>query len=644
MSIRVSLLLALFIIPASVRADEPEDPRRPSAIKTQDVPVVPEEIFARLRQYQSIRGAEFMGWAPDGRGMLVRTRFGNAPQLHHVYEPGGRREQITFFDEPAVGRFVPKSTSDDVLVIMSQGGNENDQVYRLDRAAHTTTLLTDGKSRNLLGPVSEDGSQMIVHNNRRNGRDTDIYLANCRHEKLELLLETKDQFWTARDWSQDGSKLLVAQYVSINEGYPAVFDMATKQLQKLPLPAEGKAAIGEMVFSPDGKTAYVTCDATSEYLELMRLDLATLKYTSLTRDIPWDIDTVEVEPQSGAVAFTTNEHGASRLYLLEGDKRRQFELPLGVMRGVKFSADGKHLGFTLSRPDSGTDAYSVSIGDGKLTRWTYSEAGGLDPAKFVAPSRVEFSSFDGRQIPAYYYRPRSATAQSPAAVLINIHGGPESQYRPDFVGLTQFNVNELGLAVIYPNVRGSAGYGKTYLKLDNGPLRLDSVKDIGALLDWIARQPELDSSRVAVTGGSYGGFMVLASLVNHGERLRAGIDVVGIANFITFLERTSPYRQDLRRAEYGDERDPQMRAVFEKINPSANADRIRSALLVVHGVNDPRVPFSEAEQIVAKVRAGGRKVWTVYADNEGHGFFKKDNRDYMAGVEALFLKENLIKK
>jgi dipeptidyl aminopeptidase/acylaminoacyl peptidase len=348
-----------------------------------------------------------------------------------------------------------------------------------------------------------------------------------------------------------------------------------------------------------------------------------------------------VDPTTGAVAFTINQDGASRLYLLEGNAHRELKLPLGIVAGVEFSPDGKDLGFTLARPDAPADAYSLRLADGSLTRWTYSEVGGLDPASFIVPARIQFSTFDGRQIPAYYYKPRTASSDHRAAVLVNIHGGPEGQYRPLFSGITQYQANEMGLAVIYPNVRGSAGYGKTYLQLDNAEKREDSVRDIGALLEWIRSQPELDASRVAVTGGSYGGYMVLASLVNFPDRIKAGIDIVGIANFITFMERTSPYRQDLRRAEYGDERKPEMRAVFERINPSNRADKIRSALLVAHGTNDPRVPFSEAQQIAEKVRAAGRPVWTVYADNEGHGFAKKDNRDYLTAVEVLFLGENL---
>jgi dipeptidyl aminopeptidase/acylaminoacyl peptidase len=308
---------------------------------------------------------------------------------------------------------------------------------------------------------------------------------------------------------------------------------------------------------------------------------------------------------------------------------------------MKFSPDGKHLGFTLARPDAPADGYSIAIDGYQLTRWTYSEVGGLNPARFVTPTRVGFPSFDNRKIPAYYYKPAGAKEGKPVPVIISIHGGPESQFQPIFSGLYQFYVNELGCAVVAPNVRGSAGYGKTYLTLDNAEKREDSVRDIGALLDWIGRQPELDATRVAVMGGSYGGYMVLASLTNFPDRIKAGIDIVGIASFKTFLKNTSGYRQDLRRVEYGDERDAKMQEVFERIDPQNNAGKIRSALLVVHGRNDPRVPFSEAVQIAAKVRGNGRSVWTVYADNEGHGFVRRENRDYLDVVMAMFLQENL---
>ncbi|MFN0051017.1 MAG: S9 family peptidase [Planctomycetales bacterium] len=619
-----------------------DDPLRPPAIVTQEVPTVPGELAERLRQYQNTRTAAFRGWSPDGRGMLIATRFGDTAQLHRVYEPGGRREQVTFFAEPVDGGFLPEAKDGALLVTMSRGGNENGQVSILDRRTGRSQLLTDGKSRNLLEPVRHDGGEVIIGSNQRNGRDTDLYVADPRHPgSMKLLFQVDNEHWSAVDWSRDGKRLLLNRTVSINETYPALFDLETNKRTPLPIPGGGPAAFETLKFAPDGKSAYVATDAQGEFHQLARLDLATMKYTWLTEDIPWDVDAVVVEPATGTVAFTVNQDGAGALYLIEKGKRRQITVPLGIVASLEFSPDGRQLGFSLARPDAPADAYALQLADGQITRWTYSEVGGLDPETFVKPRQIEFESFDGRRIPAYFFAPRTASREQPAPVVIDIHGGPEGQYRPLFNGVEQFYLAEMGLAVIHPNVRGSAGYGKTYLKLDNADKRGDSVRDIGALLDWIARQPELDASRVAVIGGSYGGFMVLASLTHYGERIRAGVDIVGIASFRTFLKNTAAYRQDLRRVEYGDERDPRMQAYFEKIDPLSNTEKIQSSLMVVHGRNDPRVPFSEAEQIADRVRASGKRVWTVYADNEGHGFAKKPNRDYMSAVVALFFKESL---
>jgi dipeptidyl aminopeptidase/acylaminoacyl peptidase len=637
--------LAALAIPALSAAAE-TDPLKPAAIQTQDVPPIPAEFAARLSQYQNTRAATFAGWSPDGKGMLVRTRFANSPQLHRVYEPGGRREQITFFDEPVDGSFVRQAKDGAILLSMSRGGSENDQIYLLDQTKFTTTLLTDGKSKNRVDAVRDDGKLMIVGSTQRNGRDTDLFVANPRQPGFQrTLLEVKDEHWGVSDWSKDGKSLLLTRYVSINESYPAMMDFESAKRRDLPLPSSEKAAIGAFKFAPSGKQAYIACDAASEFSQLALLDLATGKYEWLTSDINWDISGLEVDDETGVVAVTVNADGASQLFLLTpwqgGLSRRTVRLPTGIVSGLEFSPDGKSLGFTLARPDAPADAYSIDVASLQLTRWTYSEVGGLNSATFVSAERIRFPSFDGREIPGWYFKPKSASRERNAPVLIQIHGGPESQAQPIFTGTTQFYLNELGMAVILPNVRGSAGYGKTYLKLDNAEKREDSVKDIGALLDWVAKQPELDASRVAVSGGSYGGYMVLASLTHFGDRIKAGVDVVGICNFNTLLANTSAYRVDLRRAEYGDERDEKMKAVFERISPVNHADKIVSALLVAHGRNDPRVPFSEAEQIVAKVRGQGRTVWTIYADNEGHGFAKKDNADYLRGLEAYFLKKNL---
>lgn len=638
-------LCCWFSVTAFAQTSQPAvDPRKPAAIHVEHVPISAPEIWDRVRQYQSVRAAHFRGWAPDGSGMLVQTRFGNTAQLHRVYQPGGRREQITFFEEPTDGTFIPADAHGSLLGTLSAGGSENDQVYLLDRATFAQQRLTDGKSRNLLGPVRDDGLFFVVSSNQRNGRDMDLYLADpYSPEKLELLYRVENEFWIPTDWSPDGSKLLMNRYVSINETYPAILDLDSKKLTALTIPG-GKAAFGELHFGADGKSIYAACDARSEFQELCRINIETMAYEWLTKDIAWDVEEIVVDRADDGtelLAFTVNDNGASRVYLLIGNRPIPIKLPLGIVSKLQFSPDSTRLGFTLSSPSAPADAYSFDLRTQKLDRWTFSELGGLSPDSFVTAQQIEFASFDGRQIPAYFLKPAHASRDKKAAVLINIHGGPESQYRPDFDPIDQFYLAELGLAVIRPNVRGSAGYGKTYLQLDNAEKREDSVKDIGALLDWIAKQPELDASRVAVIGGSYGGYMVLASLTHFSDRLKAGVDVVGIADFVTFLNNTAAYRRDLRRAEYGDERKPAMKAVFDQISPLKNAHKIKTGLLVVHGKNDPRVPFSEAEQIAPQVRANGQVVWTVYADDEGHGFGKKANRDYQTVVTIMFLKDRL---
>ena len=606
---------------------------RPAAIKVQDVPEVPPEIFERLSQYQNARSAQLRDWTPDGKSLLIGTRFGSTTQLHLVHAAGGRREQITFASEAIGDAAVARDGS--LLYEMGKGGDENFQIYRLDRKTGRSKLLTDGKTRHRLGPLDPAGRRFAFSSTMRTGRNPDLYVHDLETGESKILLEVAEPGWAVADWSPDGGQALLVNYVSVNESYVHVIDVKSGRQTPVPVPGGVKAAHDALRFAGPG-TIFVSSDAEGEFRHLARVDLATMKYTWLTKDIPWDVTDIEV---SGPRAlFTVNEDGRTRLYRLEGEKRTPVDLPTGLVSGLRFSPDGRRAAMTLNRPDSPGDVY-VLDGDA-LERWTFSEVGGLDASTFVVPERIEYPSFDGRKIPAYYYRSRR---DGKAPVVISIHGGPEGQFQPSFSPFVQFQLVELGVAVLAPNVRGSTGYGKTYVALDNAEKREDSVKDIGALLDWIAARPELDPARVAVMGGSYGGYMTLASLVHFGDRLRAGVDIVGIANFISFLENTAGYRQDLRRAEYGDERDPKMREVFQRISPATHADKIKSALLVAHGRRDPRVPVGEAEQIAAKVRAAGRPVWTVIADDEGHGFQKKENRDYVNGVIVLFLQSHLLK-
>ena len=648
---------------------------KPAALEMTGVPELPQRIFDDLASYENVRGAGFASWHPDGKGMLIRTRFSNVSQLHSVEEAGSRRTQLTFDDEPTRGVYIKGAKDGAMLLAKSTGGNENTQIY-FRHPDGTRKLLTDGKSRNGLGPFSPDGGRVIITSNQRNGKDTDIYIADPRGTVgMQMLYETDGEFWFPVDWSPDGSELLLVKYVSATQSSLGILNIESRELRRIDLKdTEGNTperyAVGACAFSADGEMLYVSNNLGGEFQQLAEVDPASGSIVRwITGDINWDVENLDVHEETGRLAVVINVDGSSdvRIYRRARGGREgngwvstaPVDLGPVIVYGIKYSLDGTQLAMSIIRPDAPADVYVAAVseitstngnqvrrfmkdGEGTVTRWTYSELGDLNSEEFIAPQQIKFTSFDEREIPAYYYKPKTASEANPAPVMLVIHGGPEGQYRPYFSSSIQYYAGKKGIAVIAPNVRGSDGYGKTYLDLDNAEKREDSVKDIGALLDWIAAQPDLDENRVIVTGGSYGGYMVLASLTNYPDRIKAGIDRVGIANFITFLEKTKAYRRDLRRSEYGDERDPEMRKVFERINPTANAHKIRSALLVVHGKNDPRVPFYEAQQIAEIVGKQGTPVWTLYADNEGHGFGKKENRDYQAAVEALFVEKFIL--
>jgi dipeptidyl aminopeptidase/acylaminoacyl peptidase len=507
-------------------------------------------------------------------------------------------------------------------------------------------LLTDGRTRHESAAVAHSGKHVAYSGNGRNGRDMDIYLRDLRDpDPGTIIWEVEGSFYP-QEFSPDDGRLLVMQYISERETRVHVLDIASGRKQQL-TPRDPPQYYSGGKWSNDGQAVYIASDRQGEFRKLYRVGLDSGDWTCLTPDINWDIEEVAVDP-AGGIAFVANQDGVSALYLADanGRNRRQITaVPPGVIGGLSFNRGGGVLGFTLDMATSPGDAYTVNARDASLTRWTQSEVGGLDPARFVEPQLIRYPTFDQvdgkpRMIAAFVFKGRG---DGPRPVVIQPHGGPESQYQPIFSSTFQFWAVELGITVISPNVRGSTGYGRSFHLLDNDVKREDSVRDIGALLDWIAAQPDMDSKRVGIFGGSYGGYMVLASLANYPDRFKAGIDIVGIASFVSFLERTSEYRRDLRRAEYGDERIPEVRRVLDQIAPLNNAEKIRAALFVLHGQNDPRVPLHEAQQIVEKMRALNRPVWFANALDEGHGFAKKPNRDLANVLYAAFWQEHLLK-
>jgi len=642
LSLWLTFILSFTAMPSALAASFPPNEN----LVVEGIPEIPITLVDQVKRYTEFRGAVLASWHPTKREMLISTRLCTIPQVHAVRSPLGARRQLTFFTEPPSGASYQPTQGDYFVFSKDLGGNEFSQNYRYDLATGESVLLTDGKSRNSRGVWSNKGDHMAYTSTRRTGKDNDLYLIDPRNPKSDRrLAELEGGGWGPMDWSPDDRQLLVMQYVSVNESYLWLFDAQSGQRTLLTPKGKEPVAYDAALFSKDGKGLYVVSDRDSEFQRLGYFDLGNKRFTPLTDKIKWDVEDIALSHDGKLLAFVTNEDGVSVLHLIDTKTRKEKavpKLPNGLIVSLRWHPNNRDLGFTFTSARSNADVYSLDVTTGQLQRWTESETGGINIDNFSAADLVRWKSFDGKTISGFLYRPpKTFTGKRP--VIIDIHGGPEGQSRPGFLGRQNFYLNELGVALIYPNVRGSTGYGKTFLKLDNGYLREDSVKDIGALLDWIATQPDLDASRIMVTGGSYGGYMSLAVATKYSDRIRAAIDIVGISNFVTFLERTEGYRRDLRRVEYGDERDSKMREFLISISPLTNAAKITKPLFVVHGKNDPRVPLNEAEQIVATVRKNGTPVWYLMAKDEGHGFSKKPNVDFQFYATVMFIQEHLLK-
>ncbi len=615
---------------------------------TEGIPPIAASLAARAARYTEFRSAALWSWHPQERSMLIGTRFADTPQVHRVAFPGGAREQLTFFADRVLSASYHPHVGDYFLFGQDSGGNEFYQFHRYDLATGESTLLTDGKSRNTGARWSNAGNQIVYGSTRRTGADVDFWVMDPADAKAtnKLLLENQGGGWAVADWSPDDKTLLVSEYVSINESYLWLADVATgKKTPLTPRDTNEKIAYAPVAFAKDGRGVYVLTDRESEFMRLAYIDLATGQHTYLVTDIPWDGELAELSSDGRRIALATNENGISKLYLFDTQARRRTPIdgvPVGVVGALAWHDNNRDLGFVLASARSTADVFSVDVESQKIERWTRSEIGGLNADAFAEPELVTWKSFDDREISGFLYRPSAEKFTGPRPVMVIIHGGPEGQSRPGFLGKNNYFIDELGIALLYPNVRGSSGYGKSFLQLDNGFLREGTYRDVQALFDWIATRQDLDAGRIMVTGGSYGGHMTLAVAVLYADRIRCALDVVGISNLVTFLERTESYRRDLRRVEYGDERDPKMRAFLEKIAPLNHADKITKPLFVVQGKNDPRVPLSESEQIVETLKSKGTPVWYLMAEDEGHGFAKKKNADFQFYATILFVNKFLL--
>lgn len=645
-NIKISLFAFLFGL--SLQAQDKKDLILPNDnLITENIADIPKELAAQVKKYAEARGASLAEVHPIKNEIIIATRFGSTPQLHKVSQPMGARKQITFFDEP-VGSASYEPTKGEYLIYSKDiGGNEFGQLYKLDLKTLKSTLLTDGgRSQNGGITWKKDGSGFYFTSTKRNGGDRDIYYMNPNDPKsAKLVLEVKGGGWGIHDIATDGKNLLIGERLSANESHIWLLETQTGKLTEVTNRADKSIVQTAAKFSKNANEIWFVTDKDNEFQRLATYNLNTKKTNYHTTAIPWDVDGYSLSEDKTQMAFTTNEGGVAKLYLMNPASKTYKEVknvPVGLIGGMAFSKNGQSLFFTQSTADSSSDIYKLAIKTGKIERWTESELGEMQKEDMSTPKFIEWKSFDNLKVSGFYY-PASSKFTGKRPVLINIHGGPEGQSKASFLGSSNYYTNEMGVAVIYPNVRGSSGFGKTYIALDNWYLRENSVKDIGALLDWIALQPELDKDRIMITGGSYGGYMTLATAFHYADKIRCSVDVVGISNFNTFLKNTETYRRDLRRVEYGDERDEKMYAFLDKISPLNNTDKIKKPMFIIQGTNDPRVPVTEATQMRDKLKKQGNTVWYLEAKDEGHGFRKKENIDYQRLAVIRFMQEYLLK-
>ena len=640
MRLKIAMLAgAMLVSPATAQQRPAPEVRQIGAARLENVPEIPADVRAAVQRYQNSRSAEFEDWLADGT-MVIRTRFGTSDQLHHVASPGASRRQLTFFASPVAGATAIPGTSRFVIT----RDNDGDEWFQLHvrGLAGDAVQLTEPGTRNGSPVVSEDGRMLVWTTATKGSAAYTLHAADLTAANpVRRRLYQAEGAIGASDLSADKRRVLFTRGLSNRENQMFVLDIPTGRATRI-APGASAARYDSPRFLADGKTIIAISDRDSDVRRLVEIDIATGREHVLTPGLKWNVEGYDLSKGGRVLAYTVNEDGFSRVVvqdLVTGRAMPRLELPRGVISALKFSPEGDRLAIGLSSATSAGDIWAWDVAGGELTRWTTSELGDLDPADLAEPELIRFKSFDGLSVPALVYRPRGTSAGRKTPVIIDIHGGPEAQTLPIWNYGAQYFADTLGAAVILPNVRGSDGYGKRYLNLDNAEKREDSVKDIGALLDWIGTQPDLDASKVAVYGQSYGGYMSLAVMTHYSDRLVGGVNRYGISDFVTFLERTEAYRRDNRRAEYGDERNPEMRTVFARIAPMANIAKITKPMLVMQGATDPRVPQFESDQVVAKLRANGIDTWYVLFADEGHGFQKKENNDLRREVETVFLRK-----
>lgn len=629
---------------------------------TQGIPPLEQSIADQVAAYTDFRGYSFVDWHPIKNEMLVSHRKGSTSQLFLVNAPLAEPIQITDFSERVTSANFEPREGRYIVLERASGGNEVTQLYRMDLATKQVTLLTSPDERHNMAGWNKAGSAVLfssvpVDRTAQGGTRTSItttlkLVDPLKPDTARTIAQLPGGGWWGFEFSPNDQQILAIQYLSAAQSEIWLIDAATGKAERV-LPEVGsdlKATHFHLGFSVDGAKIYLSSDRQGEFGEVMVYERSSKKLQLLGAAAKNEITGALINKSRNRLVTALNVDGANQLQILNLENGQAIngpKFPVATVGGLAFHPSTSQLAFSVNSAQGPSDIFvfteATASTPARTEPWTKAFAPpSLYAMQFPAHSVVRWASFDGLTISGLKVQP-PAKFSGKRPVLIDIHGGPEGQSRPGFMGRLNYLINELGVAVIQPNVRGSSGYGKTFLTLDDGFRREDSVKDIGALLDWIKQQPDLDANRVMVMGGSYGGYMSLASAVHFSDRIVGAIDVVGISNFVTFLETTESYRRDLRRIEYGDERDPKMRAFQTAISPLTNSRKIKTPLFVIQGRNDPRVPYTEAEQIVTEVRKNKVPVWYLRAENEGHGFARKENADYQFYAMVAFIRTYLLK-
>ena len=631
----------LCLVPVALLAQEPTLPV-PANITVDGVPPIPMKLVSAVAPYGQFRRAQLIAWHPTERRMVITTTFANAPQLHEVKFPGAARTQLTFFPDGVSLRpgavFMPRG---DAIVFQKDtaGGGEANQLYRYDTASGALTLLTDGKSRNGI-PVIPRSGRVAYDSTRRDGKNRELFVLDPRQPNTGTLLAETAGIWEALDWSADETALLAMQSMSSSESY--LWKIQVPGGERTLLTPKGSAPVrwANASFAGGGPAIYALGNFTSETPRVFRLGIGDP--SPLTpADCPVEAFASSRDGQRLAVVFDAGATSQLQLLDAKGQVLRTPDLPAGVISDLAWHPARNEVAFNIAGARSFSDVYSIDVAANRLDRWTSSEMAGGNAETLPEAEVVWWKSFDGLEISGVLYRPPAAF-KGPRPVIINVHGGPVERERPRAIGRSNYFRNELGIAVIYPNIRGSSGFGRAFEELDNGPLRENAVKDIGALLDWIAAQPGLDKNRVMIAGPSYGGYVALAAAIEYGNRLRGVNPAFGITDFPTYLQTTQMSRLVDRNAEYGDPADAKMLAFLTRISPLTNVARLKTPVFIAAGAKDSRVPISQAEAMVKALKAQGTPVWYVRFEDAGHQQLTVSTNDFSIYTWVMFVERFLL--